>query len=133
MGAAPLLRRFVEWDQVHIDTPIDYFPPTRDVAWKSHVLAIRRDLTYLTPTGYKLRQIITDTEMRLDRPESELFAAAMLACSDADLGVGRVEQIEAWQLRYEQRQAWGHGELLLRLPDLEAILDDVTTMFLEGS
>lgn len=128
MGAVPLLEQFVEWDRLNAEMPIDCFPPVPDIPWKSHVLAVRRDLTYVTSTGFRVQQIMTDRELRLNQHASELFATALLISTDTDLGSGRVEQIDIWQLRHRQQRTWDRADLLPRLPDLEALLDEVSSL-----
>ena len=124
-GAEPMLDRCLEWDGRDADSPADWFPRTRDIAWHGHVLALRRDLSYLTTDGYRLRQLWTDRELRVAHTEAGLMLAAVLACADVELGADRTEAIEVWQLRDGTSRTWSRDELLAEAARLKQRLDEV--------
>jgi hypothetical protein len=65
--------------------------------------------------------------LSLEHVDADLMAVAVLICADADLGAGRTESIEVWQLRDGQRQCWTRKELLAATHRLWERLDDVAT------
>jgi hypothetical protein len=125
LAAEPMVEQFLAWDRERADAPGLWFPPTRDVQWHEHTLALKRDLVYLTPTGYRLLLLWTDRELRVTHADAGLMAAAILAYSDGDLGTDRVESIEVWQLRAKQQAAWTRQELEAETARLHQRLDQV--------
>jgi hypothetical protein len=124
-GARSMLERFLEWESKEQGNPVSYFVQPTDVAWKGHIVAIRRDLVYLTSNGYKVRQLWTDRELRVEHPDAGLMVAAVLICADQDLGDGRTEIIEAWQLRTGRSCFWTRAQLLREKERLRERLDQV--------
>jgi hypothetical protein len=124
-GAAPMLEQFVDWEQGEASTPADCFPSARNVGWQGHILAIQRHLTYVTGSGYCVRQLWTDRMLDLDHVDADLMTVAILICADGDLGIGRTELVEAWHLRAGSRQSWERDALLLEADRLKRRLDDV--------
>ena len=124
-GAEPMLELFLAWDGRDPDAPVDWFPKARDIPGQGHVLALRRDLSYLTADGYRLRQLWTDRELRVAHPDARLVVAAVLACADVDLGADRTEAIEVWQLRDGRSRTWSRDELLAEAARLNRRLDEV--------
>jgi hypothetical protein len=53
------------------------------------------------------------------------MAVATLICAEADLGAGRTESVEVWQLRNGNRQTWSRDELLPESSRLKIYLDEV--------
>jgi hypothetical protein len=122
--ATTMLEQFLEWEQDETGIPADVFPPIRDVAWESHTLAVRRDLTYITSLGFRLRQLWTDREMSIDHPNAGLLVAATLVCADMDLGDARTQSVEVWQLRRKRRRAWTREELSTDTERLRVLLNE---------
>jgi hypothetical protein len=110
-GAVRLLDRFLEWDSKEVDVPADTFPPVRDVAIGPHVIAVRRDLIYIDPAGYRVRQLWTDHQLRPQHPVAVQMAAAVLVSVDADLGDKQTASVEVWGLRHGVRQLWPRKQL----------------------
>ncbi len=106
-------------------TWMHWFPKACDIVWQGHVLALRRDLNYLTADGYRLRQLWTDRELHVAHPNAGLVVAAVLACADVDLGADRTEAIEVWQLRDGRSRTWSRDELLAEAARLKQRLDEV--------
>ena len=123
-GARRLLEQFDDWDGGQPD-PADWFPPAPDIDWRGHILSIRRDLIYLTARGYMVRQLWTDSQLRSNDERARLMAAAVLTFSDLDLGPGRVEAIEAWQLRVGAQYRWTRAELEPLVPAVDNLLGAV--------
>ena len=124
-GAVPLLEQFLAWDADEPQAPVDRFARSGDVRWHGHILALRRDLVYLTATGYLVRQCWTSRELGLDHPDVGLMVAAVLVCADADLGVGRTEAVDIWHLRDGQRRSWERALLVAEAERLRERLDEV--------
>ena len=126
-SAKPMLEQFLAWEQGETQAPADCLPPARDVPWEGHILAIQRHLVYLTQRGYCLRQLWTDRMLFLNHVDADLMAVSVLICADADLGAGRTESIEVWQLRDGHRRCWTRNELLAHAHRLKGRLDAVAT------
>jgi hypothetical protein len=124
-GVEPRLEQFLAWEQDETKAPADCLPPARDVHWEGHPLAIRHHLVYLTAGGYCLRQLWTDRMLSLDHADADLMAVATLICAEADLGAGRTESVEVWQLRNGNRQTWSRDELLPESSRLKIYLDEI--------
>jgi hypothetical protein len=125
VGAEPMLEQFLAWEQDETKALADCLPPARDVQWEGHTLAIQRHLVYLTEGGYCLRQLWTDRILSLDHADADLMAVATLICAEADLGAGRTESIDVWQLRNGNRHIWSRDELLPQASRLKRYLDEV--------
>ncbi len=124
-GAARLLDQFIGWDAVEPDLPADTFPPIRDVLLGSHQIAVRRDLIYVDGSGYRVRQLWTDHQLRPEHPAAIQMAAAVLLSVDADLGVGSTTRLDIWGLRHKTQRSWGRGQLVGELANLRNRLDIV--------
>jgi hypothetical protein len=120
-----MLEQFLIWDADEIDAPVDPLPPAQDVAWCGHILAIRRDFVYITPSGYLIRQCWTSRELSFRHPDAQLIGAAVLVCADVEMGDGRTEAIDVWHLRDGERQRWSRDMLLTQVQRLRERLDEV--------
>jgi hypothetical protein len=127
-GGRRMLDQFLEWDADEIQSPQLWKPPTLDVEWQGHTLALKRDAIYLTDSGFAVRLFWTDHALTVLHPDAALMAAGVLAYSDTELGLWRVERIEVWQLRGASRRIWERADLDLEMPTLRARLDHVAAM-----
>ncbi len=124
-GAEPMLDVFLRWDAKEPTSPADWFPPTRDVPWQGHVLAVKRDLLYVAKEGHRVRQLWSDTALRATHRDAGIMAAAALICAESDLGLGRIKTIDVWQLRHQDQRSWTRDSLLEDVDRLHDLLDRV--------
>ena len=64
-------------------------------------------------------------DLTVDHPDAPLMVAGVLAYPGAAVGQGRVERIEAWQLRDGRRRGWNRSQLLEEAIRLHDRLDEV--------
>lgn len=124
-GALPMLDQFLSFDGVELQAPHLWHLPSAELNWGAHTLALKRDVVYLTSSGYLVRLYWTDRDLQVSHPDASLMAAGTFAYSEFDLGKGRVERIDVWQLRSGQRRSWDRHQLVDPMIQLRDRLDAV--------
>ena len=118
-----MLQTFLTWEESEPEPHVAMHPRTDRVVL-GHTLSMPHDLVYELGDGYLLREVWTDGFVRSDR-DRKLLAAASLAHADAVFGLGRIQVVEAWQLRSEIKMAWPRRQLEQSFSVLRQRLDEI--------
>ena len=124
MNGRKMLSRFAALDRPQPDPSRVQMRSTR-VEVLGHGLIMGVDLAYETSTGWILRHLITDDEIR--RPEHlRLYATAAALHFEGRPDGGRVARVEVWLLRYDGRVAgWPRSLLETSTPRLATRLAEI--------
>jgi hypothetical protein len=119
-----MLAHFVALDQSQPDPDrVQMKPAAVTVLGQGVVMGV--DLAYETPTGWVLRHLITDDEIR--RAEHlRLYATAAALHFEGRPDGGHVARVELWLLRHEGRvEGWPRSLLEKSIPSLAVRLSEI--------
>lgn len=93
----------------------------RNVDLPPDELGVHVDVVLLDPRGYVPRLILWDTS-ELTGSRGALYAAPVFAAVEAELGHGRVPEVEVWHLRTRTEQRVSPGAATAALADVERVV-----------
>ncbi len=105
--------------------PEDFFPNQRPGKVGQHTLRLGPSLRYRLGDGYLIRHLWSEQDFSLIRPYTAIVAAGYFAHAEAVLGVGCVRQVDFWHLRSGKVKGWQAKSLLLYMPTVHSLLDNV--------
>ncbi|HLX33805.1 MAG TPA: hypothetical protein VKR30_01035 [Candidatus Limnocylindrales bacterium] len=104
------------------DQPLEVLVPARERQVLGHDLKLGYDLVYQDSDGLRVRQLLSDGEVRQGE-HLRLYAVAVAIHFEA---TGRsLAQVDVWQLRDGHRYSWPRAMLLRLAPTLQPRLDAV--------
>lgn len=92
-----------------------------------HTVRTRRDVLFFGLGGHKLRNI-SWTRDRLDLPLLHLLMCPVVLSADQDLGEGRLQELQYWQVRVQQIDTLDFRRVSATLPTLRQSLDQAASL-----